>query len=117
MLVEALADDGVATQAASDKAREVAHEQDHAEHLARQAVVYIVSRQLIRSPTIWKASAVNMDLPIGRGSSAGAMSPSSTTILAARAAALRGRLREVAGCHLRRARRRGCLDRGVAFGA
>jgi hypothetical protein len=30
MLVEALADDGVATHAASDKAREVADEQDHA---------------------------------------------------------------------------------------
>jgi hypothetical protein len=29
MLVEALADDGVATRAASDKAREVADEQDH----------------------------------------------------------------------------------------
>jgi hypothetical protein len=29
MLVEALADDGVATHAASDKAREVADEQDH----------------------------------------------------------------------------------------
>ena len=30
MLVEALADDGVTTQAASDKAREAADEQDHA---------------------------------------------------------------------------------------
>jgi hypothetical protein len=30
MLVEALADDGVATHAASDKAREVADEQDRA---------------------------------------------------------------------------------------
>jgi hypothetical protein len=30
MLVEALADDGVATRAASDKAREVADEQDRA---------------------------------------------------------------------------------------
>ena len=30
MLVEALADDGVTTQTTSDKAREVADEQDHA---------------------------------------------------------------------------------------
>ena len=49
-----------------------------------------VSRPPIRSPTTWRASAASTDLPIGRGSSAGAMSPSSTTISAVPAAALRG---------------------------
>ena len=90
------------------------------EHLARQAVVYIRrSRQLARSPTIWKASAGSIWTLRRSGASARLercrhYRRRSWPLRRRRCAT---RLREAAGCHLRRACRRRCLDRGVAPGS
>ncbi|WP_094183721.1 hypothetical protein [Bradyrhizobium canariense] len=60
-----------------------------AEHPARQAVLYM-RRSADQVASNLESERVNMDLQIGRGSAAGAMSPSSMTVLAALAMALRG---------------------------
>ena len=120
MLVEAPTNDGVAImQAASDKAREATDEQDHAwSTLARQAVVVY-----IRQSTAGQV-ANNLESKrrqYGLADRARQLGWSDVAIIDDDSWPLRrqrcaARLREAAGCHLRRACRRRCLDRGVAPG-